>query len=136
MSKTTQLNEKSVLKKVKEGNGKATFDGPKVKERKKFAPATKVEKPKKGKGAFNRKNAFDEDEEKKACWKGYEKKGTKKKGDKKVPNCVEVKESALIVKMLDSIFEKNYADAHKYLKDTINLKIQQKISKEIDTPIF
>jgi hypothetical protein len=65
MSKTKQINEKSVLKKMKDGNGKATFDGPKVKDRKKFAPVTKVEKPKKGKGAFNRKNAFDEEEEKK-----------------------------------------------------------------------
>jgi stalled ribosome alternative rescue factor ArfA len=136
MSKTKQINEKSVLKKMKDGNGKVAFDGPKVKDRKKFAPATKVEKPKKGKGSFNRKNAFDEDEEKKSCWKGYEKKGIKKKGHKKVHNCVEVKENTTIVKMLDSIFEKNYADAHKYLKDAINLKIQQRISKEIDTPIF
>ena len=31
-------------------------------------------------------------EEKSPCWKGYEQFGMKKKGDKKVPNCVPVKE--------------------------------------------
>ena len=31
-------------------------------------------------------------EEKSPCWKGYEQFGMKKKGDKKVPNCIPVKE--------------------------------------------
>lgn len=53
-------DEQSVSKSMKKGNGKATFKGPKVKERKKFAPATKVESPKKGKGAYDRKETFDE----------------------------------------------------------------------------
>lgn len=38
-------DEESVSKKLKK-DGKAVFDGPKVKDRKKFAPATKVEKDK------------------------------------------------------------------------------------------
>lgn len=49
-------------KDLKKG-GKVTLNAPKVKERRPFAPATKVEKPKKGKGSYNRKNAFSEDEE-------------------------------------------------------------------------
>lgn len=52
---------KSIAKQIKK-TGSATFDGPKVKDRKKFAPATKVEKPKKGKGSYNRKKG-EEDEE-------------------------------------------------------------------------
>lgn len=136
MSKQNQINEgKSTLKKMKEGCGKVAFEGPKVKERKRFAPATKVEKPKKGKGSFARKKAEDEDEEK-SCWKGYQKKGMKKKGDKTVPNCVEVKEQTSIASMIDSIMQKNYAQANKYLKDTINNKISNRIEKEIDTPLF
>jgi hypothetical protein len=43
--------------------GKHVFDGPNVKKRKHFAPATKTEKPKKGKGSYDRGNAFDEDEQ-------------------------------------------------------------------------
>lgn len=51
--------KQSVAKQVSK-DGKATFKGPNVKERKRFAPATKVEKPKKGKGSFDRKETFDE----------------------------------------------------------------------------
>lgn len=162
-------------------HGKHTFEGPKVKERKHFAPATKTEKPKKGKGSYDRKNAFDEDEqyakdeksenkkkhlddmrknskgvsfkptkktdkpkkganafeqdeEGKVCWKGYEKKGTKKKGGKTVNNCV--KESASINKFIEAIMSENPAEAHKHLKDTINQKIQKRIADEIDNPLF
>lgn len=117
--------------------GKHTFEGPKVKERKKFAPATKVEKPKKGKGSYERDNAFEEDEEeneKKDCWKGYEKKGTKKKGGKTVNNCV--KESTSITKFIEAVMSDNPAEAHKHLKDTINMKIQKRIAAEIDNPLF
>lgn len=52
--------------------GKHVFDEPTVKQRKHFAPATKTEKPKKGKGSYDRGNAFDEDEE---SYSGQYKKG-------------------------------------------------------------
>lgn len=53
----------SVLKNMKKNGGKLTIKGPKVKERKKFAPATKVEKPKKGKGSYERKEPISESED-------------------------------------------------------------------------
>jgi len=43
--------------------GKHVFDGPEVKQRKHFAPATKTEKPKKGKGSYNRGNAFEDEQD-------------------------------------------------------------------------
>lgn len=52
-------DEQSIAKQMKK-TGKATIKGPNVKERKKFAPATKVESPKKGKGSYDRKETFDE----------------------------------------------------------------------------
>jgi len=52
-------DEQSISKQMKK-TGKAIIKGPQVKERKKFAPATKVEDPKKGKGSYNRKETFDE----------------------------------------------------------------------------
>lgn len=52
---------KSISKEIKK-TGKVTFDGPNVKDRKKFAPATKVESPKKGKGSYNRRKG-EEDEQ-------------------------------------------------------------------------
>jgi stalled ribosome alternative rescue factor ArfA len=55
----TEEDEQSISKKMKT-TGKVAFEGPKVKERKKFAPPTKVESPKKGKGSYNRKETFDE----------------------------------------------------------------------------
>jgi hypothetical protein len=158
-------------------SGKHTFKGPKVKERKHFAPPTKVEKPKKGKGSYNRKNndedeeeprkkgefakgekseikkqdlrnlrknnkgvSFDpksvknkeEDNEEKACWKGYKKQGTKKKGDKTVNNCV--KES--IEKFVSCIMDNNHAKAHEFLKIAIQEKMRSRIEKEINTPLF
>lgn len=115
-------------------NGKATFDGPKVKDRKKFAPKTKVESPKKGKGAKKPKNETFEEDEEKSCWKGYKKEGTKMKGDKKVNNCI--KENTIIADFVEAIFEKRYADAHKFMNDVIALKIQNKIAQELNTPLF
>jgi hypothetical protein len=198
--------------------GKHVFDGPNVKQRKHFAPGTKTEKPKKGKGSYDRGNAFDEDEqgytvktvirrskknpsmfvavaggkivgkgnnkkqlmsivsgtipklfrggmpqfidksdpdyqhfsksisddpydpgfdedeEKKACWKGYKKKGTKKKGGKTVNNCV--KESTNLHKFIEAIMTDNHAEAHKHLKQAINSKIQNRIAQEIEKPLF
>jgi hypothetical protein len=175
--------------------GKHVFDGPEVKQRKHFAPGTKTEKPKKGKGSYNRGNAFeDEDEqdlgevppnpnykkeeklgsvplgggyvkpkpkkkslgkriadkffnrsvsggkkpydedEQTACWDGYKKKGTKKKGSKTVNNCV--KESTNLSKFIEAIMTSNHAQAHKQLKDAINSKIQERIAQEIEKPLF
>lgn len=116
--------------------GKEVINLPKKKERKHFAPPTKTEKSKKGKGSYDRKNddAFDEDEEKKACWKGYKKQGTKKKGGKTVNNCV--KESTLISNFLEAIIEDNHKDAHQHLKGIINDKIANRISQEIENPLF
>lgn len=113
-------------------SGKHVFDGPKVKDRKKFAPATKVEKPKKGKGSFERKKSYDEDEEKKDCWEGYKKKGTKKKGGKTVNNCI--KES--IANFVEAALDKDYAKADAYLKDAVQKKLQLRIQSEINKPLF
>ncbi len=171
-------------------SGKHTFEGPKVKERKHFAPATKVEKPKKGKGSYNRKKSHDEDEEQeikvrngrtegdkkgledlrkrnkgkgvsfdpkstnnspkiknfdpkviedldedeegKACWKGYKKQGTKKKGGKTVNNCV--KES--IENFVACLIDRDHAKAHDHLKKAIQEKLRSRMEKEINTPLF
>jgi stalled ribosome alternative rescue factor ArfA len=115
-------------------DGKVTINAPKVKERKKFAPATKVEKPKKGKGSYERKKTAEEDEEKKACWKGYKKQGMKKKGDKKVNNCV--KESSEIYKFVGCILGEDHAAAQKHLTNIINNKLEKLISLEIEKPLF
>lgn len=113
-------------------HGKEVLNVSKKKERKPFAPATKKEKPKKGKGSYERENAAEEDEEKKACWNGYKKKGMKKKGDKMVNNCIE--ES--ITKFIEAIMTENHADAHKYLVATVNQKLRDKIAEEIKKPLF
>jgi hypothetical protein len=60
--KTEDEDEQSISKQMKQ-TGKAIIKGPQVKERKKFAPATKVEDPKKGKGSYKRKETFDEEEQ-------------------------------------------------------------------------
>lgn len=99
-------DEQSVSKQLK-AKGKAEFKGPEVKKREKFAPATKVETPKKGKGSYNRK-------------------------DKKEV----VKENSDIIKFIECIMSKNYASANKYLNNAVELKIQQKIESEIETPLF
>ena len=52
-------DEQSISKQMK-NKGSVTFKGPKVKERKVFAPPTKVETPKKGKGSYNRSEKFTE----------------------------------------------------------------------------
>jgi hypothetical protein len=45
-------------------------------------------------------------------------------------------ESASIIKFIEAIMTEDHAKAHKYLKDTINRKIQEKISQEIEKPLF
>ena len=130
-------DEQSVYKKMKQGGGKATFKGPEVKERKRFAPATKVESPKKGRGSYNRKEKSHEEDEQKSCWKGYKKEGMKKKGDRTVPNCVkENTEKRNIINFIDSILVKNYAAANKYIKQAVESKLQSKIENELSTPLF
>ena len=168
--------------------GKHVFDGPEVKQRKHFAPATKTEPsgkqykrkgktgnafeedsedestdeakrcndesrkecyesdipkdktPVKRKGSkdFRKEYGIDEDEDgEKACWKGYEKKGTKKKGGKTVNNCVKIaNESHNLSKFIEAIMTSNHAQAHKQLKNAINSKIQKRIAQEIDKPLF
>jgi hypothetical protein len=130
-------DEQSLSKQMKK-SGKVTFKGPNVKDRKKFAPATKVETPKKGKGSYNRKNKNDEDEESKSCWKGYVKKGMKKKGDRKVPNCVKesYEENATIHRFVNSVLSKNYSKADDYLKRIVEQKLAKKIKAELNTPLF
>ena len=48
----------------------------------------------------------------------------------------ELNESASIIKFIEAIMTEDHAKAHKYLKDTINKKIQEKISQEIEKPLF
>lgn len=131
--KTEEEDEQSVFKKMKKGGGVAEFEGPNVKERKHFAPPTKTHKAKKGKGSYERKKSYDEDEQK-ACWKGYKKKGMKKKGDKMVNNCV--KESTAIHKFVEALITKNHSNAHEFLKNAIDEKIKKRIEAEIDTSLF
>jgi len=95
------MSKKSIPKQFKE-KGKAVFDGPKVKQRKKFAPVTKVEKSKKE--YKRKKETFDE--------------------------------SVDISMFLDNLISKNYAEADKYIKRVIDSKIQERIARELNTPLF
>lgn len=52
-------DEQSVSKSIKK-SGKYTFKGPEKKERRKFAPPTKVMKPTKGKGSYKRNKTIKE----------------------------------------------------------------------------
>lgn len=99
-------DEQSVAKQLK-AKGKAEFKGPDVKKREKFAPATKVEKPKKGAGSYDRK-------------------------DEKKP----LKENSDIISFIECIMSKNYASANKYLNNAVELKIQARIESELETPLF
>lgn len=159
--------------------GKVTLDGPKVKDRKAFAPSTQKHKAEKGKGSYNRKNKPPEEdaeemntdevdkkveelakrskpkypfkkgetsEVKKADLKRMreENKGkklsppkqNKLKGGLQKTLKKELNESASIIKFIEAIMTEDHAKAHKYLKDTINKKIQEKISQEIEKPLF
>ena len=174
--------------------GKVTLDGPKVKDRKAFAPSTQKHEAKKGKGSYNRKKPREEDAEemntdevdkkveelaKRSKPKYPFKKGEElakrskpkypfKKGEKSEAKKAdlermseenknkklsppkqnklegglqkrlkkELNESASIIKFIEAIMTEDHAKAHKYLKDTINKKIQEKISQEIEKPLF
>ena len=104
--KNNEEDAESVASQVKK-TGKAVFEGPKVKDRKKFAPATKVETPKKG-AAYNR---------------AKEKRG-------------EFGENTDIINFIECIMAKKYASANKYLNRAVEFKLQQKIEQELETPLF
>jgi len=143
------------ISKVMKKDGKVTFDGPEVKKRERFAPPTQKHKAKKGKGSYDRKPP-EEDAEykegetseiKKAHLDALRKKNKKNKKDLPLPketklrklkpsDFEELGESASIIKFLEAIMTEDHAKAHKYLKDTINHKIQERISKEIEKPLF
>lgn len=56
--------------------------------------------------------------------------------DRKKEKKVDLQESASIIKFIEAIMTKDHAKAHAYLKDTVNQKIQQRISQEIEKPLF
>lgn len=114
--------------------GKVSFDAPNKKERKNMPPPTQKHKKKKGKGSYDRKKEDVEEDEENPCWKGYKQYGTKKKNGKEVPNCV--KEQQIISRMVDCILEKNYSDAHKYLKEVLDSKTKNRIKEELTKPLF
>jgi hypothetical protein len=105
--RTAEEDAESVMKAMKKGGGKATFEGPKVKERKRWAPSTKVETPKKG-GGYDR---------------------TKMKREK-------YDENTDIINFIECLIAKNYASANKYLNKAVESKLQQQIEKELSTPLF
>ena len=103
--KGAEEDAESISKKIKK-TGKAVFkkDGPTP--RKKTAPASQVQKTKKGKGSYARNK------------------------DKTT-----VEESA-ISSFIDCVLEKNYDDASKYLTSILNSKLQARIENELATPLF
>jgi hypothetical protein len=80
------------------------------------------------------KKSYDEDEEGKDCWKGYKKKGTKKKGGKTVNNCV--KENTEIQAFVEAIINEEPSKAFDHLRKAAELKLQNRIEAEMDKPIF
>lgn len=127
---------KSISKEIKK-NGKVSFDGPTVKQRKHFAPATKVEKAKKGKGSYNRK--AEEDEQLPAPPSEIHVGDTsnyKKKKGKSSKSKHKIDENTNIEKFIESILTKNYASADKYIKQAVECKLQSKIELELSTPLF
>lgn len=157
IEKAVEEDEQSISKQMKQ-SGKTTIKGPQVKERKHFAPATKVETPKKGKGSYNRKS-FSEDEQglgevplkggrsvithRKVKFGDEDsvpmKDGSKPKrrpleGKRKKP--YSFNENTNIAKFIDSILTKNYASADKYIKQAVESKLQAKIEQELTTPLF
>ena len=98
-------DEQSVAKQIKK-NGKAVFDGPKTKERKRFAPPTKAHASKKGtyKRSPDKNILYDENTD--------------------------------IDKFIECVLLKKHASANKYLNSAIESKIQAKIEEELKTPLF
>jgi hypothetical protein len=78
--------------------------------RKKTTPATQVHKKKKGAGSYDRKT----DNPKKETFD----------------------ESSALADFVDAVLEKNYADAYKYLNSVVESKLQARIAKEYQLPLF
>jgi hypothetical protein len=106
LKKENEEDSESVAKKIKK-TGKAEFTVKKPKDRKKTAPPTQVQKSKKGKGSYSRKKKDDE-----------------------------TLTESTILNFIDCILEKKYDDASKYLTSILNSKLQARIEKELDTPLF
>jgi hypothetical protein len=116
------------------------------------AAAKTAAKMKARKKPFAKSKSEEDNEEKqkgvdgKACWKGYKKAGTKKKGGKTVDNCVptgkkpkkkkQMNENTLISSFINCVLEKKYSEADKYLTDILTSKMQQRIEGELSTPLF
>ena len=103
--KNNEEDAESIAKKVAK-KGKAVFAKKAPTPRKKTAPASQVQKTKKGKGSYTRNK------------------------DKTT-----VEESA-ISSFIDCVLEKNYDDASKYLTSILNSKLQARIENELATPLF
>ena len=116
-SKADEDNE-SVAKKMKKGNGKATFKVKAAKTRKKSAPPTQVHAKKKGKGSYNRKSKNKNSVEQLNDDKGV------------------FGENQQISLFIKCILEKKYNDANKYLTGILNAKMQSRIEDELNTPLF
>lgn len=85
-------------------------------------------------GSFSKKGLWDNVREN----KGSGKKPTKEmlKQEREIKKEEKIDENAMITSFINRIFEKNYNAANKYLTDILNSKIQQRIEKEIETPLF
>ena len=99
-------------------------------------------------GKSKKKNPEEDSESKakgkKGLWdniranKGSGKKPTKEmlKQERKIKKEEKIDENSMITSFINRIFEKNYNAANKYLTDILNSKIQKRIEKEIETPLF
>lgn len=105
-------DEQSVYKQMQKNNGRVTFNLPKVKPHKRYAPGTKTEPSGK---LYKRKEKNENDLDKSG--KAFS-------------------ESVSISKFIEAIMTKNHAQAHKQLKNAINSKIQKRIAQEIDNSLF
>jgi len=116
--KKPEEDNESVAKKMKKGNGKATFKVEPAKTRKKSAPPTQVHAKKKGKGSYNRKAKNKNSVEQLNDDKGV------------------FSENQQISMFIKCILEKKYNDANKYLTGILNSKMQSRIEDELNTPLF
>jgi len=96
-------DEQSISKAMKK-TGSVKIKGPDVKQRKHFAPPTKVEPPKKGKGSYVRDKGITESKD--------------------------------IASFIDCLLDKKFATANKYLARMVETKLQEKIKKELKSPLF
>jgi hypothetical protein len=69
-------------------------------------------------------------------YKGVKDKAIKKAKSKKVLKEEQHTESESIVKFINAISSKNYAQANKYLKGIVDSKIENRISASLNEPLF